>query len=220
MWALRLKPAIVNTRTCNFVSERSFQAVTVSRCSACWTWVWRSVWEVQCDEFNRAWCDACEAPAWQCFLNASIYPCGHRAMLLVLPSAEQKSEFDVSSQSMGNAVSAASTGFLLITNSRLSPASIIRGTVRQQSKSLVLTWFTWNIRVNEIIRHSTCYYIHIFKKAIVWGKFADWLVGQSFVSFYILATFRTILETAIKWHVYLLYSIAKLQIYKVNTSEK
>lgn len=122
-----------------------------SRCSACWTWVWRSVWEVQCDKLNRARRDACEAPAAS---KATVHPCGHSAMPLVLPSGEQSSEFDGSSQSSGSMESAAASGFLLMTNSRLSPVSIIRGTVRQQSKSLVLTWFTCKIRINEIIHHS------------------------------------------------------------------
>lgn len=67
---------------------------------------------------------------------------GHRAMPLVLRSGKQKSEFEGSSQLSGSPVSAAASGFLLMTKSRLSPASIIRGTVRQQSKSLVLTRFT------------------------------------------------------------------------------
>lgn len=72
--------------------------------------------------------------------------CDHRAMLLVLCSGKQNSEFEGSSQSLDSPVSSAASGFLLMTKSRLSPASIIRGTVRQQSKSLVLTWFTWKIK--------------------------------------------------------------------------
>lgn len=73
--------------------------------------------------------------------------CGHRAMVLVLCSEKQNSEFEGSSQSLDNPVSAAASGFLLMTKSRLPPASMIRGTVRQQSKSLVLTWFTWKIKI-------------------------------------------------------------------------
>lgn len=38
------------------------------------------------------------------------------------------------------------SGFLLMTSSSLLPDSAIRGTTRQQSKSLVRTWFTWAIR--------------------------------------------------------------------------
>lgn len=34
------------------------------------------------------------------------------------------------------------SGLRLMTNSSRSPASVISGTARQQSKSLVLTWFT------------------------------------------------------------------------------
>lgn len=81
---------------------------------------------------------------------------GHRAMPLVLRSGKQKSEFEGSSQLSGSPVSAAASGFLLMTKSRLSPASIIRGTVRQQSKSLVLTRFTWKI-ANEIIQQATAF---------------------------------------------------------------
>lgn len=83
--------------------------------------------------------------------NAAVFQqlvcvfCDHRAMLLVLCSGKQNSEFEGSSQSLDSPVSSAASGFLLMTKSRLSPASIIRGTVRQQSKSLVLTWFTWKI---------------------------------------------------------------------------
>lgn len=68
----------------------------------------------------------------------------HRAMPLVLLLAKQNSKFEGSSQSPGSSTSAAASGFLLMTRSRPSPASIIRGTVKQQSKSLVLTRFTWN----------------------------------------------------------------------------
>lgn len=91
---------------------------------------------------------------------------GHRAMLLVRRSGKQKSEFVGSSQSSGSPVSPAASGFLLMTKSRQSPASIIRGTVRQQSKSLVLTRFTCKIKINKIAQ-STCYYIYIYLTGIV-----------------------------------------------------
>lgn len=39
--------------------------------------------------------------------------------------------------------SSLANGLRLITSSSLSPASVMSGTARQQSKSLVLTWFTW-----------------------------------------------------------------------------
>lgn len=68
MWTQWLKPATVNTCTCNFVSEGCFQW---------WEWPFldvlpaeherMSVWEVQCDEPNRAWRDVCEVPAEQWF---------------------------------------------------------------------------------------------------------------------------------------------------------
>lgn len=38
--------------------------------------------------------------------------------------------------------SSLASGLRLMTSSSLSPASVMRGTARQQSKSLVLTWFT------------------------------------------------------------------------------
>lgn len=85
-------------------------------------------------------------------------------MLLVLPCADQSSEFDGPSQSLGSIESAAASGFLLMTNSRLSPVSIIRGTVRQQSKSLVLIWFTCNTRIKDSTHYSTSYCIHFFFK--------------------------------------------------------
>lgn len=56
------------------------------------------------------------------------------------------------------------SGFLLMTSSSLLPDSAIRGTTKQQSKSLVRTWFTWLMRrlnfvtvlgnKNEIIRET------------------------------------------------------------------
>lgn len=100
-------------------------------------------------------CDVCVCVCATVFQKLVSRLCGHRAMLLVLRSGKQNSGFEGSSQSSGSPVSAAASGFLLMTKSRLSPASIIRGTVRQQSKSLVLTRFTWKIRVNEIIQHAT-----------------------------------------------------------------
>lgn len=156
------KIGIVSTCACNLVSERSFWAerMAVSRCPACWTWVWRSVWEVQCDTLDSARCDVCAGP--RCCSVFKSYPSGHSAMLLVLPCADQSNEFDGPSQSLGSIESAAASGFLLMTNSRLSPVSIIRGTVRQQSKSLVLIWFTCNIRIKDNTDHSTSYCIHIF----------------------------------------------------------
>lgn len=62
---------------------------------------------------------------------------GHRATLLRRPSEEKNADFSGPSRS-----SAAGGGFRLMTNSSASPASIMRGTVRQQSRSLVLMWFT------------------------------------------------------------------------------
>lgn len=41
-----------------------------------------------------------------------------------------------------------------MTRSKLSPASVMRETVRQQSKSLVLTLFTWDRSVQFNIRHT------------------------------------------------------------------
>lgn len=40
----------------------------------------------------------------------------------------------------------AASGFLLITRSSLLPDSAMRGTTRQQSKSLVRTWLTWKVK--------------------------------------------------------------------------
>lgn len=68
----------------------------------------------------------------------------HRAMLLIRPSEEKNSDFGGSSSS-----SAASGGFRLMTNSRTSRASMMRGTVRQQSRSLVLMWFTWQTKIGS-----------------------------------------------------------------------
>lgn len=41
-----------------------------------------------------------------------------------------------------SSVSSEASGLRLMTSSSLSPASVISGTAKQQSKSLVLTWFT------------------------------------------------------------------------------
>lgn len=66
----------------------------------------------------------------------------HRATLLIRPSEEKKSDFgDSSSPSVPDG-----GGLRLTTSSRISPASIMRGTVRQQSRSLVLMWFTWRTK--------------------------------------------------------------------------
>lgn len=77
---------------------------------------------------------------------------------------KQNSEFEGSSQSFGSSASAAASGFLLMTNSRLSPASIIKGTVRQQSKSLVLTRFTWEMTTSSF----TIQYTLLFPERVIW----------------------------------------------------
>lgn len=74
---------------------------------------------------------------------------------------KQNSEFE---GSFGSSASAAASGFLLMTNSRLSPASIIKGTVRQQSKSLVLTRFTWEMTTSSF----TIQYTLLFPERVIW----------------------------------------------------
>lgn len=145
MWTQWLKPAVVNT--CTSCDESGCSCEDVMR---------------ECEGLSERYYvtnvtvrDIRVVPVFQ---KASVYLCGHRAMLLVLCSGKQNSEFEGSSQSSGSPVSAAASGFLLMTKSRLSPASIIRGTVRQQSKSLVLTRFTWKITIKEIIHHTTTLY--------------------------------------------------------------
>lgn len=72
----------------------------------------------------------------------------HRAMLLIRPSEQKKSDFGGCSSS-SCAPAAATGGLRLTTSSRTSPASIMRGTVRQQSRSLVLMWFTCQTRIGS-----------------------------------------------------------------------
>lgn len=47
-------------------------------------------------------------------------------------------------------------GLRLITSSSRSPASVISGTAKQQSKSLVLTWFTWTAGRRKWGRSAAC----------------------------------------------------------------
>lgn len=69
---------------------------------------------------------------------------GHTATPPILSSEGRSNKPDrlPLSTAVAREESVAAGGFLLITKSKFCPASIIRGTVKQQSRSLVLTWFT------------------------------------------------------------------------------
>ena len=72
--------------------------------------------------------------------------CRHRSMVLVWCRCSRPwgTMLEGSSwQSCGSVGEVCASGLRLITSSSLSPASVMRGTARQQSKSLVRTWFTW-----------------------------------------------------------------------------
>lgn len=130
-------------------------------CAECWKWVWRCVWEVQCDGLNHVMCVCSREVPYTAELESL---CGQRTTMLFPWLGKQNSEFEGSSQSFGSSASAAASGFLLMTNSRLSPASIIKGTVRQQSKSLVLTRFTWEMTTSSF----TIQYTLLFPERVIW----------------------------------------------------
>lgn len=144
------KTVAVSTCACNFASGRSFPEAEE------WLFLDALRVEHECEGLSERYnvtrltvgLRARPKSATVGFQKLASGPRAHRATPLVLSSAGRNSEFDGLSQSTGSVESAAASGFLLMTNSRLSPASIIRGTVRQQSKSLVLTWFTCRNRVN------------------------------------------------------------------------
>lgn len=75
-------------------------------------------------------------------LTRSPPDAAHKSMQLVLCSLEMGSVADASLKSGSCPLVPCARGFLLMTSSSLSPASVIRGTARQQSKSRVRTWFT------------------------------------------------------------------------------
>lgn len=60
MWTQWLKLAIVNTCTCDFVRQsdafRGRKWSSLWMRTECWKWVWRCVWEVQCDGLNHVMC--------------------------------------------------------------------------------------------------------------------------------------------------------------------
>lgn len=89
----------------------------------------------------------------------------HRAMLLIRPSEQKKSDFGGSSSSSA----AAAGGFRLTTSSRTSPASIMRGTVRQQSRSLVLMWFTCQTRISSGKPARALLKVKQIKEGVDWG---------------------------------------------------
>lgn len=167
MWTQWLKLAIVNTCTCDFVRQsdafRGRKWSSLWMRTECWKWVWRCVWEVQCDGLNHVMC-VCVFKRGPLHCRVRISLCGQRATMLFLWLGKQNSEFEGSSQSFGSSASAAASGFLLMTNSRLSPASIIKGTVRQQSKSLVLTRFTWEMTTSSF----TIQYTLLFPERVIW----------------------------------------------------
>lgn len=78
--------------------------------------------------------------------------------MLVWCSREWPTGLKLGWQSWGWTTPGCAKGFRLITSSSLSPASVMSGTAKQQSKSLVRTWFTWWEKCNGNIRYSIIFH--------------------------------------------------------------